>query len=976
MCDSLEIVLERHSTIVNDLKLKKVLKRNNLLDFYFDESLGDYPWRENDIKWFKAEVRKSLPEGYGDYLVGNLYANGIGLAELVTPELGNDGTPAKFRYMRKKPRRSFITRTGAMTFERGLSGRSIALWQSHGRYYNEMAERWEWQRAPLFTTVEDLFTQSFVLPYLIPMLENAGAYVLTPRERDLQKREFIIDNDLSFTGDRNGLTRRCGLYHESGKWKDAGVGFADTAEFYQSGVNPFSLGTARMAECSDRKGQRSEIRWNPNFPSRDNYAVYISYKSLPNSSRCAHYTVRHAGGTSEFAVDQRCGGGTWIYLGTFCFEEGDECYVSVDNTTPAGFKPEGGCVVTADAVKIGGGMGKIIRGPKDETDPDNMVPSGMPSYAEGALYSMQWSGIDTTLTKDWATDYVKDYASRGAWTKMMKEEKGLPVDMSLAIHTDAGLKQLDSTVGTLAIYTLKCEGSRKFADGSDRMSSRDLADAIQTQLCNDVRTLIDSSWNRRQIWDRSYSESRTTGVPGLLLEILSHQNFNDMKYGLDPNFRFTVCRSIYKGALKFLSNLYEEPYTVQPLPVKALAVNFGSDPLKAAVSWDEVTDDLEPTAGADGYILYTRIDDGVFDDGVRIGNYRRENGRITTERDIAPGHLYSFKVAAYNKGGISFPSEVLCIGAASGDEKRRIMVVNNFDRVSGPAWIDSDMYAGFDCNIDGGVPYMLGIEHAGKDYEFRREQEFVSNEYAGFGASHIDMNCSQIKGNTFDFASVHAKALMDLGYNVFSVSRDAWTGNGWMGNGSFAADIICGKQVSTVTASSDEPVKYRVFPKEFKKTIETYAEGGGHLIISGADIATDVWSSVFPVAVDSLTREDDKAFVGRVFGYVWRSGYGSHSGQIKRFRNRRWATTGLPAECSIDRSEGENIYIVENPDALSAASIKSFPVLRYADSNLNAGIYYESKTHKAASYGFPLETLTSPADISAILSDALRYFSH
>jgi len=650
--------------------------------------------------------------------------------------------------------------------------------------------------------------------------------------------------------------------------------------------------------------------------------------------------------------------------------------VTVDNATPDGFKPASSRVVTADAVKIGGGMGKITRGPKGETDPDYMSSSGVPAYAEGALYWMQWAGIDSTLNKDWNTDYVKDYASRGAWTRYMKEKKGIPVDMSLAIHTDAGLRQLDSTVGTLAIYTLKCEGSRKFADGSDRMSSRTLADAVQSQVCGDIRALCDSSWNRRQIWDRSYSESRTTGVPALLLEMLSHQNFNDMKYGLDPGFRFTMCRAIYKGALKFLSALYGEPYTVQPLPVRSLAVTFGSSPGKAVVSWEETVDKLEPTAKPDGFILYTRVDDGVFDQGVRITDCRFEDGRFSTETNIACGHLYSYKVVAFNEGGRSFPSETLCIGCPNGNESKKILVVNNFDRVSGPAWLDSDTYAGFDCEIDSGVPYMLGIEHAGKDYEFRRDKEYVSFEYAGFGASHLDMTCSQIKGNTFDFAAVHARALLGLGYPVFSISRDAWTGSYSLGKDAFAADIICGKQVSTVTASSSEKVKYRVFPDDFQKTLETFADSGGHLFVSGSYIASDIWSSVFPVAIDSLTTVRSKDFASRVLGYVWRSGYGSQSGEMKRFRNRRWATTGLPAECSIDGSEGVNVYKVDNPDALSAASIKAFPVMRYTDTNLNAGIYYDAKSHKAVSYGFPLEVLTDPSDIQAILSDALRYFCH
>ena len=77
----------------------------------------------------------------------------------------------------------------------GLLGRHIAVWQSHGRYYERTLDRWEWQRARLLQTVEDLYTQSYVLPFLVPMLENAGANVLVPRERDWNTHEVVVDND-------------------------------------------------------------------------------------------------------------------------------------------------------------------------------------------------------------------------------------------------------------------------------------------------------------------------------------------------------------------------------------------------------------------------------------------------------------------------------------------------------------------------------------------------------------------------------------------------------------------------------------------------------------------------------------------------------------------------------------------------------------------------------------------------------------
>ena len=85
---------------------------------------------------------------------------------------------------------------------RGLEGRHIALWQSHGKYYyiNDK-DKWGWQRLRLFCTTEDQFTQSFNLP-LPPAhaRECSGANVFTPRERDTQKQEVIVDNDGSLSG--------------------------------------------------------------------------------------------------------------------------------------------------------------------------------------------------------------------------------------------------------------------------------------------------------------------------------------------------------------------------------------------------------------------------------------------------------------------------------------------------------------------------------------------------------------------------------------------------------------------------------------------------------------------------------------------------------------------------------------------------------------------------------------------------------
>ena len=41
--------------------------RGNTLDFYFTNSLGDYPWYEGDIEWFRDTLAQLLPKKYKNY---------------------------------------------------------------------------------------------------------------------------------------------------------------------------------------------------------------------------------------------------------------------------------------------------------------------------------------------------------------------------------------------------------------------------------------------------------------------------------------------------------------------------------------------------------------------------------------------------------------------------------------------------------------------------------------------------------------------------------------------------------------------------------------------------------------------------------------------------------------------------------------------------------------------------------------------
>lgn len=974
-CDSLNVLMTERTSVKGNLKLKAVMKRGSELDFYFTESLGDYPLRPGDVKWFRSTLKSLFPPKYRTYRLGEITSRKVDIDLLEVSPLTFDGKPAQTDYAFSVPanQERIVREYGVQDYVMGLSGRTIALWQSHGRYFDAATGEWTWQRPCLFQTVEDMFTQSFVLPYLAPMLENAGAYVMLPRERDIQTNEVIADNDQTMGG------RGAYEYKEKGKWKDAGAGFADLQETYLRTELPFSMGTARMSGCTSGDKETSAT-WRPKIPERGEYAVYVSYKSLPESTSAALYTVSHLGGKSSYVVNQKIGGGTWVYLGTFEFAEGSEGYVSLTSRTPDGYRFDKGKVVTADAVKFGGGIGNIAREAADTTQTPKT--SGMPRSAEAATYWLQWAGAAPEIFRpeDSSNDYQEDFMCRGDWVEWIsggsymnpdRPGKGIPVDLSLGFHSDAGVTPDDSIVGTLAIYTYKSEGKSTLPAGVSRMSSREYADLVQSQIVNDIQKEFNPEWSRRHLWDRGYRESRTPSCPAMLLELLSHQNFADMKYGLDPSFRFTVSRAIYKGMLRYLSNRYGVPYQVQPLPVNSLGVKFSGDS-KAVITWKATEDRLEPTAKAEGYILYTRIDDGAFDTG-RIIKPVKEEEDFSHEVEIKPGHIYSFRIAAFNKGGKSFESETVSIGSPNNVSEGTVLIVNNFDRVSGPAFIDTPAYAGFDNRLDGGVPDVRDIAYIGEMYQFRRGLDWISNANPGFGGSYDDYAGKTVAGNTHDFIYVHGKAVMKAGHRFISCSNERFCTDSTYRKDAWALDLVCGKQVTTVVGRDTLGTKYSIFPAEMQDAIRSFTSEGGNALVSGAYIGTDVWSQIYTFDKDKEAQKAAQRFASDVLGYKWVRGYAGRSGEVAYAANELMPDSEGKAGSFYNEINPEH-YCVETPDGIAPAGKSGKVMMKYADTGISAAVCHQGKGYRTVCIGFPIETFKHDESLDKIISTTLEFF--
>ena len=912
--------------------------RKKKLSVYANERFAYQPFRQENVDAIYRHLGQILP-GPVNYFGITLFAGGRSIDELI-PNLYRRGKKDKDRLFdnlenKGAPWVTCVSRPYEIT--RGLEGRHIALWQSHGQYYINNHDKWGWQRPRLFCTSEDQFTQSFLLPYLIPMLENAGANVFTPRERDTQKQEVIVDNDGTLSGKGGKGSLYLDVKSRKARWEQTGLpGFAQRKRVYQDGENPFLTGTARFAK-TEKKKDKAFAEWVPDIPETGEYAVYVSYQTLPNSVSDAKYLVFHAGGVTEFKVNQRIGGGTWVYLGTFTFDKGRNDYSMVILSNES--KEKG--VVCADAVRFGGGMGNIARGGKT---------SGLPRYLEGARYSAQWAGMPYSVYggyegKNDMNDDINvrsrtvNYLAGKSVFNPAEDGLGVPFEMSMALHSDAGFSKEDAIIGSLGIYTTDFNDGR-LNDGTDRYASRDLSDILLTQLQQDIRATFNIDWTRRSMWDRNYSETRLPAVPSTIVELLSHQNFADMRLGHDPNFKFTVGRALYKAILRYICNQHGKDYTVQPLPVSHFALRFGKKNT-LELSWEGEDDPLEPTAKPREYIVYTRIGHGGFDNGVRVSS-------PSHTVKIEPGIVYSFKVTAINRGGESFPSEILAAYKAK-HEQRRVLIVNGFDRISGPAVIDTPQAAGFDLAQDPGVPYLYDISLCGSQQNFNRKAAGrqlgdSGNEYEGM----------KIAGNTFDYPFIHGKAIQATGkYSFVSCSDEALESGTISPEDYPIMDYILGLEKTDNSSNPSRNIYYKTFSSPMQRVLTAYCLSGGNLLVSGAYVGSDM-----------STSQGDREFTRNLLKYGYGNSLQTTGNDIR--------VQGLGRTFSIPRLPNEQAYPVTAPDCILPVP-PAFPVMTYSTGNVSAATAYQGKDYRTFVMGFPFESIEEEADRNAIMASILQF---
>jgi len=536
-----------------------------------------------------------------------------------------------------------------------LSGKTIFINQAHGWFDDfEVVNRYRVQRGDSFGTLEDFDTGEFINQYVLPMLRNTGAKVMTVRESDHQTKMVIVDNSDGISNPSNGT------YVETGSWANSSInGFVQKTGASWNGVtvNPFNQGSGQNRLSSDvtTGNPTSTATWTANIPEDGYYNVYASWASFSARAQDAQYLVRHSGGESEILVDQTIDGYTWVLLGNWYFEAGspeNERQVVLTNSSQDATATN----VSADAVRWGGGMGDFARHV-------NGV-SGRPRWEEEAdLYlqfnGMGYSGVHYTGNDDEAGGW----SDRPQYARWEHSQKDGSVEDALyfAWHTNA--------------FNGNARGLSTFRHGTATAASQTFQTIMHDKLYEAMNTLwfTGETWTVRSKNVTNFGENNQnslgTGLPGFLFEGLFHDNEEDSTAYNEPELRRIMARAITQGIIDYFNDRDNSSIIYPPEPPENFRVTMRNNN-SATLAWSAGPSGGFNGDGATSYKVFTSSNGFGFDDGFVV------NGTSTVVQNIPSNEPIYFRVAAVNAGGQSFPTETLAAKHGAND----VLIVNGFDR--------------------------------------------------------------------------------------------------------------------------------------------------------------------------------------------------------------------------------------------------------------------------------------------------------
>jgi len=659
--------------------------------------------------------------------------------------------------------------------------------------------------------------------------------------------------------------------------------------------------------------------YTPNLPASGLYPVYTW---VPHSANRTNqlYKINHTGGTTEVRVNHRNVGNGWVYLGSYHFASGssvDGGSVQISNRSSFG-----GSVVIADSIRFGNGMGDL-RWNTSGIGSGNI--SGFSREDEGSIL-WTWRGIGQS-TSFTSPSTVLGTSNVSAPLRMAEEmhADGVPYGTSVYISFHSNATTGDPTTATArgAIGLIHST--------SPTPNQANLALFAGRQLNVDMRALngqFEHDWSTRTSYTLtgSFGEMTNTVANGkfdaTIVEVGFHDTQTDNELLRDAKVRRQLGRSTYEATLEHLFNHFGT--TTQPVnvtlpspPINVLATSPQSG--SVVVRWTPGPSSTGGFSGVNGspaigYRVYASVHGYGFDGGTFV------SGASTNSLTLSgydPSIAYYFKVVAENTGGQSTESEVLAVNPNGGN--RQVLIVNGFDRI--------DRSQGFK------QPYAFGGVTTDRVWE----------RY----------------GNSRDYSVQVQTAIQSArpGIRVDSTSNEAVI------NGT----VILSDYEAVIWILGTESVANQTFSAAEQTLANLFVAGGGDLLVTGAEAGYDLDS-----------QNNGRTFYRTTLGasYVADSSGSYVTSPVAGGIFAGLTNISFSNGSTFSSLDGET-YNVAFADVLSPQA-GATAALQYVGSTGGVAAIQKPGTDgrgNVVTFGFPLETVVTPAARSQVIDRILGFFN-
>jgi hypothetical protein len=647
--------------------------------------------------------------------------------------------------------------------------------------------------------------------------------------------------------------------------------------------------------------------YTPNIPVAGYYPVYTWVRH--GSDRGDQlYRIRHTGGESQVRIPHHMVGNGWVYLGEYYFNAGTNAAsgsVIISNLRGTAT----GSVVIADAIRFGNGMGSINRG------------GGVSSYPredESCRYWVQNSvgqGQSSTLYDGGGNDESDSWSAPPKMSaEMNREAAGSFFNrIHISFHSNAGGGR-----GTLGLIT-----------GTPTQNQATLAQLCSKEVNDDLVALgsppLELPWFNRSTFTFTGGYSEIDGdlfnneMDATIIEVAFHDSPEDAKLLRDSKARAAIGKAAMHAVIRYMNTFDGVPLIFPPESPSNVRSRGGADG-SITLTWSPPVS-IGGSGAPTGYVIYRSADGYGFGNPITVGNVQQ-----FTVTGLPPGVDHYFRIAAVNAGGESLPSEVVGCRTPLASDAPRMLVVNAFDRY---------------------------------DRTTNLRQDTTVQGYAPPGATGVIERVWPRRVNSFDYVVAHGKAISAAGMAFDSCQNEA-----------VASGIVALIEYPIVAwACGQESTADESFSAVEQAKVTEFRSAGGHLFVSGSEIAWDLDRASGPTAAD-------RAF----FNSQLKADFPSDANDDSNSYNVN-STGGsiFAARAGASFDNGSNgIYWVRTPDVLTPFGGGVTAALNYTGVSTGAAaIQYDGSAGggKVVYFGFPFETITSASRRSQYMADILSFFT-